>query len=215
MKKVVILGGGGHGRSVLNTFRDVNKSEKKWYILGFIDDAKKLHGKIVCDVPILGGFDWFDKNKRDDIYTINAISSPRIKKKIVKRAHQKCIKFCNLIHPSVWKSNYVKIGEGTYIAAGSILTTYIEIGNHVIINLSCTIGHDSVIEDFCTIAPGVHISGNVHIKKGSDIGAGSVILPGRKIGPWSVVGAGSVVNKDIPPSVTAAGLPVRVIKKGS
>jgi len=134
MKKVIILGAGGHARSVLNAFRDDNKSKKKWDILGFIDNNKKPQGKIICDVPVLGGFEWFDINKQKDIYLMNAIASPQIKKKIIKKAYQRKLKFCNLIHPSVWKSDYVEIGEGTFIAAGNILTTYIKIGNHVIIN---------------------------------------------------------------------------------
>jgi len=212
IEKVIIIGAGGHGRSVLNAFRDANKSKKQRHILGFVDDNKELHGKIICDVPVLGGFDWFDINKQDDLYVINAIAAPRVKKEIIDRAYERNLKFCSLIHPSVWKSDYVEIGEGTFIAAGNILTTYIKIGDHVIINLSCTIGHDSIIEGFCTIAPGVHVSGNVHIKEGSDIGAGSVILQGRSIGPWSIVGAGSVVHKNVPPSSTAAGVPAKVIK---
>ncbi len=213
IKKVVILGAGGHARSVLNAFRDADKSKKQWDVLGFVDDNMKIHGKIICGVPVLGGFDWFDARERKDIYVMNAVASPEIKKNIIERAYKRNLKFCTLIHPSVWKSEYVEIGEGTFIAAGNILTTFIEIGSHVIINLSCTIGHDSIIEDFCTLAPGVHLSGNVHIKKGSDIGAGSVVLQSRSIGPWSVAGAGSVVNTDIPPSRTAVGVPARIIDR--
>jgi sugar O-acyltransferase (sialic acid O-acetyltransferase NeuD family) len=213
VKKVVILGAGGHARSVLHAFRDDNIRKKQWDVLGFVDDDKRIHEKIICGVPVLGGFEWFDAHERKDIHVMNAVASPKEKKNIVERAYEKNLKFCALIHPSVWKSEYVKIGEGTFIAAGNILTTYIEIGSHVIINLSCTIGHDSIVEDLCTIAPGVHLSGNAHIKRGSDIGAGSVILQGRSIGPWSVAGAGSVVNNDIPPSCTAAGVPARVVKR--
>lgn len=95
MKKVIILGAGGHARSVLNAFRDANKSKKHWHILGFIDDNKKLHGKIICDAPVLGGFDWFDINKRNDIYLMNAIASPKVKKEIVESAYKRKLQFCN------------------------------------------------------------------------------------------------------------------------
>ena len=45
------------------------------------------------------------------------------------------------------------------------------------------------------------------------IGAGSVILPGVTIGENSVIGAGSVVTKDIPAHVVAAGSPCRVLRE--
>jgi len=82
-KKVVILGAGAHARSVLNAFRDANKSKIQWHIIGFIDENKKLHGKIICNDSGLNEFDLFDINKRDDIYLMNAIASPRVKRKIV------------------------------------------------------------------------------------------------------------------------------------
>ncbi|MES2772667.1 MAG: sugar O-acetyltransferase [Bacteroidota bacterium] len=44
------------------------------------------------------------------------------------------------------------------------------------------------------------------------IGGGAIICPGVKIGNRSIIGAGSVVTKDIPDDVIAAGNPCRVIK---
>jgi maltose O-acetyltransferase len=52
------------------------------------------------------------------------------------------------------------------------------------------------------------------VEIGSDVwvGGGAIILPGVKIGSRSVIGAGSVVTRDIPDSVFAAGNPCRVIR---
>lgn len=50
------------------------------------------------------------------------------------------------------------------------------------------------------------------VKKGASIGTGSVILSGLSIGEGSIIGAGSVVTKDIPDHVIAAGNPCRVIR---
>ena len=51
------------------------------------------------------------------------------------------------------------------------------------------------------------------VKKGASIGTSSTILCGVTIGENAVVGAGSVVTKDIPANVVAAGVPARVLRK--
>lgn len=53
----------------------------------------------------------------------------------------------------------------------------------------------------------------VVIKRGAYIGTGAIILPGVTIGEQSVIGAGAVVTTSMPPRVTAAGIPARIIKK--
>ena len=45
------------------------------------------------------------------------------------------------------------------------------------------------------------------------IGANVSVLPGVSIGSNTIIGAGSVVNKDIPDGVIAAGVPCRVIRR--
>lgn len=54
---------------------------------------------------------------------------------------------------------------------------------------------------------------NTILKKGCWIGANSTILPGVIIGANSIIGAGSVVTKNIPENVVAAGNPARIIKE--
>jgi acetyltransferase-like isoleucine patch superfamily enzyme len=68
------------------------------------------------------------------------------------------------------------------------------------------------MEDYCVLAPGVHVSGSSHLEEGVEIGAGSVVIPGKRIGRNSVIGAGAVVTTDIPPHSVAVGVPAKVIK---
>lgn len=109
-------------------------------------------------------------------------------------------------------SSYVEIGIGTIICAGSIITTNIYIGNHVIINLICTIGHDAIIKDFCTLHPGINVSGNVILEECTVIGTGSQIINNLVIGKNSIIGAGAVVNRNLPDNCTAVGIPAKPIK---
>lgn len=214
-KKVIILGAGGFARETLWIFKEANEEKNEWEVLGFIDENKECHGKVICDLPIVGGFEWFDNKNYSDLYVICAIASPRTKRKIVEKAYEKKIKFCSIVHPTVRMSKYVEIGKGTIIHAGNIITTQIKIGNHVYLNKACTLGHDSIIEDYCNVSPGAHIGGNVHFEKGVDFGIGAVITQGITIGEWSIIGAGSVVISNIPSNVTAVGVPAKVIKSHS
>lgn len=213
MQRVVILGAGGFAREVLWVFREANGVNHQWEVLGFIDENPKLHGKVICDLPVLGDFEWLKKADKSEIKGICGVGNPKTKKYLVEKAKSLGLKFCSVIHPNVRMSEYVEIGKGTVITAGNIITTQVKIGNHVTLNLDCTLGHDDIIEDYCNIAPGAHISGNVTFKEGVDFGTGAVILQGLTVGKWSIIGAGAVVTRDIPDYVTAVGIPAQVLKK--
>ncbi|WP_051081500.1 acetyltransferase [Riemerella columbina] len=83
------------------------------------------------------------------------------------------------------------IEEGVTVTSGCIITNSVKIGKGTLINLGCTIGHDTVIKDFVEVCPNVSISGRCHIGENVFIGTGSVILPGIEIGDNSVIAAGS------------------------
>ena len=211
--KTVILGAGGLAREVYWIFCDVNsKSGGEWEVLGFIDESPSNWGQSLCDIPVLGDFQWFETTNKNELRVICGIGSPEAKKYMVGKARRMGLSFCTIIHPSVQLSTYVEIGVGTVITAGCILTTQIKIGNHVYLNLDTTVGHDVIMEDFVNVNPGCHISGNVTLREGAELGTGAVVLQGITIGKWSVVGAGAVVIKDIPDNVVVAGVPAKIIK---
>jgi len=212
MQKVVILGAGGLAREVLDIFLACNTLEPKYEILGFIDENPLMHDKYLNGFPVLGGFEWFAGIDRKSIQVICAIGNPVNRRKVVQKALDLGLEFCNIIHPAAVITPFVTLGKGVVITAGCVFTNQIQVGNHVYFNLNSTIGHDCIIDDFCNINPGVHISGNVHIKTGCDIGTGAVIIQGVTIDEWSIIGAGAVVINDIPANVTAVGVPAKVIK---
>ena len=211
MEKVVILGAGGHAREVLWVFEEENRVEPRWDVLGFIDEDILKKGGILCNLPILGDFTWFEGRVSHDAKVISGVGDCSTKRRFAEKAASLGLEFCSVIHPSVTMSNAVEVGEGTIIAAGTIITTQVKIGNHVTVNLGCTISHDVVIGDYCTIAPGCHISGNVRFEEGVDFGTGATIIQGRSVGAWSTIGAGAVVRDEIPRNVTAVGVPARIV----
>ena len=214
MKHFVIIGAGGFGREVADIAAAVTKEKAEIKLIGFIDDNPDLHGKTLNEVPVLGGLDWINEaGNGNDVYFVCAIGDPRIKKKVVTRALELGYVPYTLIHPSVRIGYDVTIGAGTILCPGTIITTNISIGNHVIINQICSIGHDAVIEDYVTVNPLSAISGAVHLKEGVFIGTCAAVLQGLEIGEWSVIGASASVIKSQEAYVVAVGVPTVVKKK--
>lgn len=210
MKKIVIVGAGGFGREVLEIFRVINKIKRQWDILGFLDEKEDLWGKTINNFTVLGGFDWFDD--KNDVGCVIAIGDPKKRKRSVQLLDKKGVSFYNAIHPSAIISDFVSMGTGVIVCAGSILSVNSSIKNHVIINLNCTIGHDAVLEDFCSIMPGVSIGGEDHLGEGVYAGTGATIIQQITIGQWSIIGAGATVITDVPEKVTAFGLPAKIMR---
>ncbi len=99
--------------------------------------------------------------------------------------------------------------EGCILTAGARVTTNITLGRHTQLHVNCTIGHDSVLDDFVSVYPGATVSGNVHLAEGVTIGTGANVLPGVTVGAGAFVGAGAVVTADVEPGVTVVGVPAR------
>jgi sugar O-acyltransferase (sialic acid O-acetyltransferase NeuD family) len=209
MKDIVIIGAGGFGREVAWLIEDINKKNTEWNILGFVDDNKEIHGTEMNGYKVLGDIEWL---KSQELNVVCAIGDPIPKKRTIERLNDSNNSFPVLIHPSVIHSGSVTFGEGSIICAANIITTDIKIGDHVIINLDCTIGHDAILGDYTTVLPSVNISGFVVTDESVSIGTGSAIIQGVKIGKNTVVGAGSVVVKDLPDHCTAVGAPAKPIK---
>jgi len=213
LTKIVIYGSKGQGKDFLWSVKDCNKIEKKYEILGFIDDDKPKKNKIICGLPVLGDINWFTPKKVKEVQCIVAIADSKTRKKIVEKLEKRRVSFPNIIHPSVIFSNFKKIGKGVVIQAGCIFAAETSLGNHVHIQIDCTIGHDSVLNDYVTINPGVHISGNNKIGTGAQIGTGTVTKQGIKIGKWSITGAGTVLINDTLGNSVYVGVPGKLKKK--
>jgi len=211
MKDLVIIGAGGHARAVAWLVEEINQERDSWNLIGFIDEDATRKGLVMNGYPILGSFEHLN-GAITKAYAVCAVANPQLKKKLIGKGLQAGYKFVNLIHPNVRMSKHISMEEGNMICAGNIIGVNVSLGNHIIINFNCTIGHDSVIADLCTLAPAVNVAGNVAIGQGCDIGIDSTIIQGVAIGEWTVLGAGAVATKDLPPYCTAVGVPAKPIK---
>jgi sugar O-acyltransferase (sialic acid O-acetyltransferase NeuD family) len=211
LQKLVVIGAGGFAREVVDVIDAINSVGPQFETCGYlVDEAYQTPGQLINDLPLLGSIEWL--RGRTDVVVVCGIGAPEVRRRMVMNAEDIGCRFATLVHPQAVLTRWISLGEGSVITAGCILTNQISIGRHVHVNLHCTIGHDAVLEDFSTLAPGVSVSGRVCLGQGCYIGTGANIIERRTVGPWSVIGAGSTIVNDLLPNTTSVGSPARVIK---
>ena len=200
------------GREVLALIKDINKHDPAWNIVGFFDDGHEK-GEMVNGYPVLGKTEELNRWSTPISMAVS-IGDPKVKKNVIDKITNPLVDYPILIHPLAWigEKEYVEMGKGCIICAGSLITTNIKMGDFVILNLGCTVGHDTVIGDYAAFMPSVNISGEVTIGEGIYVGTGAKIINQLEIGEYTIVGAGAVVAKTLPARCTAVGVPAKVIK---
>lgn len=216
-KLIAIYGASGFGRELAWLIQSCAKKGMNYHVVCFIDDDdEKKQGTVLNNIPVLSLGD--AKKEYPGIAAAGGIGNPKIREMLMNKAAEAGFAFETLIHPDTQMSEWIEIGEGTVICAGNILTTNIRLGNHVQINLDCTIGHDVVMGDYTTLAPGVHVSGWVHFGRRVYVGTGAVIINGTEekplfIGDDAIIGAGACVTKSVPAGETWGGVPAKPLKR--
>jgi len=206
---LLIYGAGGLGREVLSLVSSLEGFQP----LGFLDDGLKKNTD-VNGLKILGGLEVLDSFDHA-VNLVIAMGDPSVKAALRRKLDLSRVHFPVIRHPSVIIQNNdtIRIGAGCILCAGSIFTTDIIIGDHVLVNLNCTVGHDAAIGSFSSLMPGVNVAGCVTIGEEVLIGSGSNVLNQVRLGDQSIIGMGSVVIRDVAPGITVAGVPAKRIAK--
>lgn len=207
MMDLVIVGASGFGKEVARLVEEINNTSPTWNILGYVDDADAVQSARPLGYPVLGRTS--DLAQFAGKSCVIAVGTPRVRRRIAEAIREHRLTYPCLVHPSVRLHKSVTLGDGVVICQGNCLTVEITFGSHVHLNLASTVGHGAVLDSFCTIYPGVNISGDVILEPGVSMGTGSSIIQGVRVGAGSVIGAGSAVVRDIPPSVVAVGSPAK------
>jgi sugar O-acyltransferase (sialic acid O-acetyltransferase NeuD family) len=195
MKTIAIYGAGGFAREVAWLAESCEQR-----VVCFVEDNPALVGKKVNGIPVLSLEEAVGRFTGAGI--VSGIGSPKAREMVMQKAVAAGFAPVSLVHPQTQMSRWIEMGDGIVICAGCILTTNIRLGNQVQINLDCTLGHDVIMGDYTTLAPGVHVSGWVHFGKRVYVGTGAVFINGTEdrplvIGDDVVIGAGACVTKSI------------------
>jgi sugar O-acyltransferase (sialic acid O-acetyltransferase NeuD family) len=122
-------------------------------------------------------------------------------------------RFPALVHRSASVSPYAALGPGTVVMQNASVGAAARVGAFCIVNTAASIDHETVMEDFASIAPGAVTGGRVTIRLRSAVSIGAVVKHGVVIGPDSVLGANSYLHADLPEGRVAYGSPARVVRE--
>ena len=212
MKDIVIIGAGDFGREVAAVVERINELTPTWNLVGFVDDNPDILGQTIDGYNVVGDSEWL-KERDKPIYAVCSLGDSFTRKKVVKNiSGAENVIFTTLIDPSAVIMRDVEIGEGSIICAGTVIAVNVKIGMHAILNLNCTVGHDTITGNYFTAHPGSNFSGKVVMGDCNYFGTGSKVIQGLHITEGCIFGAGAVVVKDIGQAGTYIGVPAQKIK---
>jgi len=197
MKKIIIIGAGGHAAELHDYVghNNVARPDEIIKIVGLIDDDEKNYHHYGFDEPFLGSIEAHDI--RADLSYLMGIANLEYRRSIIDQFKSEGAKFIGLIHPTAIISPRAEIGEGTVVSHNASIGAKVKIGKFNMLNSRCTIGHDTVIGDYNFISPQVAISGNTKIGNENLIGTNACTIPGIVIGNKNRIAAGMVIYKPV------------------
>lgn len=208
MKRLVVIGGGGFGREVIQWAQGSAACGRDWEVGGFLDDREEAGERLGSEgLQRLGGI-WDYEPGKEDLF-ICAIGQTGLKRRVYEHFRKLGGVFTRVVHESCLVGSRVELGAGVILCPGVKLTCDIRVGENTAINLNTAAGHDvelgahGQISSFCDLTGGV--------KVGHDVLLGSRVslLPGVTVGDGATVGAGSVVLRPVPGGATVFGNPAK------
>lgn len=210
-KKLLLVGGGGHCKSVLDSLLAMNSYAE----VGIIDKKENV-GKFILGIPAIGCDDnlleLYQKGYTYAFVTLGSIGEPADRVRLFGELESIGFEIPNIIDSTAVVSKNTTLAKGIYIGKNAAVNAGASIGNGAIINSAATVEHDCKIGDFAHIAPGAVLCGEVEVGAYAHVGAKSVVKQQIKIGANTLIGLGSVVLQDVRENVVAFGTPCREVR---
>ena len=191
MKKILLVGFGGHSKSCVEVINNL----KKYKISFYLTNEKKDLSQSVLLYNETNLIKIFNKNIKLAHIGIGQITNLKLRSKIYKQLINIGFKLPKIISKNSYVSKSTRIGSGSIVMNNAFINTDVSLGNNVIINSGAIIEHDCYISDDVHVSPGAIINGGVTIGKNCFIGSGAIIKQGISIPPFTLIQAGRVILK--------------------
>lgn len=188
MKRLLIVGAGGHGRSVAEAALETGIFES----LGFADDAAEKV-KDVWGYPVWGTTNDLSRYREHADVAIVALGNNALREELCGQLQAAQFELVSIIHPCAIVSPRAVIGLGSAIMAGAIIGTEARLGTGVIINSGAIVDHHAQVHDYghlgvnACMAGGAILGKSAWIQAGCSLGYGTFVTPGVVLEPGSAL----------------------------
>lgn len=211
MRKLLLIGGGGHCLAVADSANQMGI----WDKIGIIDNKRT---EALAGIPVVGKDEdlamLFEEGWQEAFVSLGSVKFEDVALRRLRFEMTKKIGFSFpvILDPTAVIARGAEIAEGSYVGKCVVVNSMAHIDECAIINTGAIIEHNCQIGSFAHISPGAILCGHVCVGEGTHIGAGSVIRQELTIGRNVLIGMGSVVVKDIPDGTKAFGNPCKEVK---
>lgn len=202
MEELILVGFGGHAKSVADSIEDSGQ----YRIAGFTDmkALSDYHG-----YPYLGKREALEEKYRSGIHravvSIGFMGNGTVRDELYDMLREIGYELPPIIDPTAIVSSDAVVEEGAFIGKGAIINAGSVIGKMCIINTGAVVEHENCVGAFSHISVHATLCGRVTVGEHTLIGAGTTVIQDTHIGGNCIIGAGSIVLGDVPDGEKAYG----------
>lgn len=193
MRPLILVGGGGHCKSVIEA------AESAGFTIKGILDLPEFVGHKILAYPVIGTDDDISQyvNEADYVVTLGFIKDPYLRICLHEKIEKAGGHLATVIASTARVSRYADIQPGTVVLHQALVNADAKVGKGCIINSFANIEHDAVIENYCHISTGAIVNGGCRVGEATFLGSQSVMVNGTSITGGCVIAAGSMIRKNL------------------
>jgi sugar O-acyltransferase (sialic acid O-acetyltransferase NeuD family) len=194
---LVIYGGGGHAKSVMEIVQQLGT----YAIAGILDDGLPA-GTVVLGIPVVGTRTAFsaliEKGVKLAANGVGGIIDINVRVRVFELLSAAGFSLPSLIHPRATVEPSAEVGEGVQVFANAYVGSEAALEPRCMVNTNAVVSHDCVIGEYSHIAPGALLAGHVHVGKRCLVGMGVTTSNGVRNGDGVRIGNGAIILADVP-----------------
>jgi acetyltransferase EpsM len=194
---LVVYGGGGHGKSIIELVRLL----KVYHVVGIIDDGLPA-GSQVLGVPVLGGKDalagLYQRGVHLAVNAVGGIGNLGSRLKVFDNLAQAGFSCPAVVHPTAFVEDSARLANGVQVFPHAYVGSSVQVGFGSIINTGAIVSHDCSLGEAVNLSPGAILAGAVQVAARTLVGMGVTINLEVKIGTGVRIGNGATIKADVP-----------------